>query len=123
MTGNGRGQVTGLGGVFWRAKDPEALAAWYAEVLGVTLGGPNPQAAGLCVPAAFAAESDYWPTDRRFMLNLRVDGLDELIARLQARGIKVDRRAEWDSPETGRFARITDPDGTPVELWEPPGAG
>ena len=115
------GGVTGIGGVFWRAGDPDALAAWYADVLGVTLGGPNPQAAGVCVPAAFATNSDYWPADRDFMLNLRVAGLDDLVARLEARGIAVERRDAWDTPEIGRFARITDPEGTPVELWEPAG--
>lgn len=114
------GRVVGLGGVFWRAADPAGLAAWYAGHLGVTLGGPNPQAAGLCVPAAFPADTGYWPAERGFMLNLRVEGLDALVQRLQARGIAVERRAEWDTPETGRFARITDPEGTPVELWEPP---
>lgn len=114
------GRVLGLGGVFWRAADPAALAAWYAEHLGVALGGPIPQASGVAVPAVFAPDDGYWPTDRAFMLNLRVEGLDDLVARLTAAGIAVERRAEWDTPETGRFARLTDPEGTPVELWEAP---
>jgi predicted enzyme related to lactoylglutathione lyase len=57
---------------------------------------------------------------KAFMLNLRVAGLDGLLAGLRAAGIAVETRADWDSPETGRFARIHDPEGNPVELWEPP---
>ena len=56
------------------------------------------------------------------MLNLRVSGLDALIADLRAHGVAVETRAEWDNPETGRFARIHDPEGNPIELWEPPAA-
>lgn len=115
------GRITGIGGVFFRARDPEALAAWYAEHLGVTSFGPWPQEAGISVFAPFKADTDYWPADRTFMLNLRVDGLDALLSRLAADGIGIETRPEeWDTPETGRFARIHDPEGTPIELWEPP---
>lgn len=117
------GTVTGIGGLFFRARDPQALAAWYAEVLGVPSFAPWAQAPGAAVFAPFDADTDYWPAERAFMLNLRVTGLDDLVARLEARGLVVERRAEWDTPETGRFARITDPEGTPVELWEPPEQG
>jgi predicted enzyme related to lactoylglutathione lyase len=116
------GSVTGIGGVFFRARDPEALARWYAEHLGVPSHGPWPQAAGIAVFAPFAAATDYWPADRAWMLNLRVEGLDALVARLAAAGIAAERREAWDNPDVGRFARITDPEGHPVELWEPPGA-
>lgn len=54
------------------------------------------------------------------MLNFRVAGLDTLVSRLERAGIVAERRAEWDSPETGRFARIHDPEDNPIELWEPP---
>jgi predicted enzyme related to lactoylglutathione lyase len=114
-------RVTGIGGVFFRARDPDALAKWYAEHLGVTSFGPWPQDAGVSVFAPFPESTDYWPEGRQWMLNLRVEGLDALIARLQAAGIAVETRpGEWDTPETGRFARITDPEGNPVELWQPP---
>lgn len=113
--------ITGLGGVFFRARDPEALSAWYRDVLGVPTGGPMPQAAGYSVLAPFARDTDYWPADRAFMLNLRVTGLEALVARLEAAGIAVARRAEWDDPQVGRFARLHDPEGTPIELWEPAG--
>lgn len=123
--------VLGIGGLFFRAHDPDALSAWYRDRLGVgagcsasgagdadpwswqTLGGP-------VVFAPFKQTTDYFPADRQFMLNLRVSGIDELIASLQAAGTAVETRAEWDAPETGRFARIHDPEGNVIELWEPP---
>lgn len=114
------GRVTGIGGIFFRAADPDALVAWYAEHLSVTSFGPWPQAEGIAVFAPFKRDTDYWPADKQWMLNLRVDGLDGLIANLQAAGIAVETRPdEWDDPTTGRFARITDPEGNAVELWEP----
>ncbi len=113
--------VTGIGGLFFRAKDPKALGAWYAEHLGVGTGqwGLWDQQAGKTVFSPFAADSDYFPADRQYMLNLRVDGLDELLGALRSAGIEVITNPEWDSPEVGRFARIHDPEGNPVELWEP----
>jgi len=123
--------VTGIGGLFFRARDPEALAAWYAEHLGVGAGfGPNGEktadewhwqtAAGPLVFAPFKQTTDYFPAEKQWMLNLRVTELDALLARLSAAGIEAERRAEWDTPETGRFARIADPEGNAIELWEPP---
>ncbi len=115
------GHVTGIGGVFFRAGHPESLAKWYADHLGVTPFGPWPQAEGVSVFAPFPADTDYWPAGKQWMLNLRVSGLDALVARLEAAGIVAERRPEeWDTPETGRFARITDPEGNEIELWEPP---
>ena len=70
----------------------------------------------------FEASTDHFPAAQQAMLNLRVDGLDALLARLRAAGIVVLTRAEWDTPETGRFARIHDPEGNAIELWEPPAA-
>lgn len=115
------GRVTGIGGIFFRANDPDALSAWYGEHLGVTSFGPWPQAEGVSVFAPFKAQTDYWPAGKQWMLNLRVDGLDALILALQASAIAVETRPdEWDDPKTGRFARIVDPEGNHVELWEPP---
>ena len=113
------GRIMGLGGLFFRANDPEALAAWYAEHLGIGANGPWAQEAGFAVLGLFEAASDYWPADRSFTFNLRVDGLDALTARLEAAGIAVQRNPDWDMPEVGRFVRIEDPEGNPIELWEP----
>ncbi|WP_085810037.1 VOC family protein [Sphingomonas sp. TZW2008] len=123
--------VLGIGGLFFRARDPDALSAWYRTHLGVgagcnasgdgaasewfwqTQGGPT-------VFAPFRADSDYFAADKAWMLNLRVSDLAGLVATLAASGIAAETRTEWDSPETGRFARIHDPEGNAIELWEPP---
>ena len=113
--------VTGIGGLFFRSRDPQALAAWYEENLGVGGGehGVWDQQAGPTVFAPFDADTDYFPAEKQWMLNLRVDGLDALKAALEATGIEVVTNPEWDAPGVGRFARIHDPEGNTVELWEP----
>ena len=113
--------VTGIGGLFFRARNPEALSAWYSTHLGVGGGewGLWNQQAGPTVFAPFPADSDYFSRDKQWMLNLRVDDLDALVASLAAAGIEVTINPEWDQPGVGRFARILDPEGNPVELWEP----
>lgn len=116
--------VTGLGGVFFRATDPAGLAAWYKTHLGIdVMAGANPtpwiQEAGPTVFAPFPADTDYFGrAEQAFMLNFRVRDLDALLAELRAAGIEVTTNPDWDS-EVGRFARIQDPEGNPVELWEP----
>ena len=113
--------ITGVGGIFFRGKDPKALAAWYATHLGVGGGdwGLWEQQAGPTVFSPFKDDTDYFPADKQWMINFRVDGLDDLIARLGAAGIDVITNPEWNAPEVGRFARIHDPEGNPIELWEP----
>lgn len=115
--------VTGIGGVFFRSRDPKALAAWYAKHLGV---GPSregewgwSQQAGPTEFQPFKADSDYFPADRQWMINFRVDDLGGLIDSLKAAGIDVHTQPDWDMPGVGRFARIHDPEGNPIELWEP----
>jgi predicted enzyme related to lactoylglutathione lyase len=114
--------VTGIGGMFFRAKDPQALLAWYSQHLGVTMQGYEPwqQQAGPTVFMPFSADTDYFPTDKQWMLNFRVSGLEAMISTLREAGIEVVTKVEWNTPETGQFARIHDPEGNPVELWEPP---
>jgi predicted enzyme related to lactoylglutathione lyase len=114
--------VTGIGGIFFRAKDPKSMSAWYAEHLGVGAGewGVWQTESGPSVFSPFAADSDYFPADRQWMINLRVTGLDALLATLRAAGIEVITKTEWDDPAVGRFARIHDPEGNPIELWEAP---
>ncbi|WP_338066151.1 VOC family protein [Phenylobacterium deserti] len=111
--------MTGIGGLFFRGQDTTALAAWYEEHLGVP--GFWAQEAGPTVFAPFKADSDYFAADKAFMINLRVDDLDGMIAKLSAAGVAVETRPdEWDNPQTGRFARIHDPEGNAIELWQPP---
>jgi len=112
-------KVTGIGGIFFRARDPEALAAWYRRNLGITQPDVTVwlQEAGPTVFSPFRADTDYFAADRQWMLNLRVG----LIAELRAAGIAVETRADWDGDGSyGTFARIHDPEGTPIELWQPP---
>ena len=113
--------VTGIGGLFFRAKDPAALAAWYAEHLGVGGGemGLWEQQAGPTVFSPFDAATDYFPMEKQWMLNFRVEGLDALKESLEAKGLEVITNPEWDAPGVGRFARIQDPEGNTIELWEP----
>ncbi|WP_404372005.1 VOC family protein [Sphingomonas sp. MMS24-J45] len=123
--------VLGIGGLFFRSHDPDALSAWYKTYLGIGAGcTANPGATpdpwfwetqgGPVIFAPFKVDTDYFAADKQFMLNLRVSEIDGLIATLTAAGIAVETRAEWDDPSTGRFARIHDPEGNAVELWQPP---
>lgn len=123
--------VLGMGGLFFRARDPDALAAWYARHLNVGPGCSGDPAVppndwfwqvqgGPFVFAPFSEATDYFAADKAFMINLRVSGLADMIRDLTAAGVAVETRAEWDSPEAGRFARIHDPEGNAIELWEPP---
>lgn len=112
--------ITGIGGLFFRSKDPGALSEWYKTHLGVDVGGIWSQQAGPTLMVPFPDSSDYFPADKQWMINFRVEGIDALLASLRAAGIEVITKAEWDTPETGRFGRIHDPEGNVVELWEPP---
>jgi glyoxylase I family protein len=115
-------KITGIGGLFFRAADPAGLMAWYARWFGMPCDGmPWQTEGGPTVFAPFKATTDYFPVEKQFMLNLRVAGLSDLIADMQSAGNAVETRAEWDGDGTyGRFARVHDPEGNPIELWEPP---
>ena len=122
-------RVTGIGGVFFKSrKDRKALAAWYQQHLGMRLedfGGailkwPEDTAEdrGLTVWHVADPNSDWFsPSESAFMINYRVDDLDELIADLKKAGIELVKGPE--SHENGKFAWILDPDGNKLELWEP----
>lgn len=123
--------VVGMGGLFFRAKDPDALSAWYKQWLGVGAGcttDPDVPAnewvwhtqGGPMVFAPFKADSDYFAADKAFMLNLRVDDLDAVLAPFRAAGVDIITKTEWDDPSLGRFARVHDPEGNAIELWECP---
>lgn len=116
-------KVTGLGGFFFRSRDPQALAAWYHTHLGiadmVSLGTEVwQQQAGPTVFAPFKADTAYFAADQPFMLNFRVSDLEGLLADLKAAGVKID--AERTQDDQGSFAWIYDPDGRKIELWQPP---
>jgi predicted enzyme related to lactoylglutathione lyase len=123
--------VVGLGGFFWRAQDPEGLKAWYREHLGVGGGCGtdeqgqssdwfwHPEPGGVMLEP-FKASTDYFEADKAFMFNFRVRDMDSLLDQLNAAGIDIITKDEWDTPEMGRFARIHDPEGNAIELWEPP---
>jgi len=115
--------VTGIGGVFFRAKNPDALLQWYRVHLGVVAEGHAhwDQAGGPTVIMPFASDTDYWPDTKQWMINFRITDLDELLSQLRQSDIAVETNPAWDTPELGRFARIHDPEGNPIELWEPPG--
>jgi glyoxylase I family protein len=117
-------RVTGIGGFFFRSSDPDRLAQWYDQHLGVA---PPPssydvptwqQQAGPTVFAAFAADGDdphLGPGG--WGLNLRVRDLEAMVAQLEQAGIDV--QVDPETYPNGRFAQLADPDGNPVQLWEP----
>ncbi len=123
--------VLGIGGLFFRANDPDALNAWYRDHLGIGAGCAAQDTgdidewtwktqAGPVVFAPFKADTDYFAADKQYMLNLRVADLDGMLPALMAAGIAVETRPEWNDPSVGKFARIHDPEGNAIELWEPP---
>jgi predicted enzyme related to lactoylglutathione lyase len=118
-------RALGVGGIFFRARDPKALSAWYEQHFGITrvdatsLFFDGPTAAGMTVFAHFPHDTAYFGTGtQQAMLNLRVENLDALLTELAAAGVSIDPKR--DDQSYGRFAWITDPEGNRVELWESP---
>jgi predicted enzyme related to lactoylglutathione lyase len=119
-------KVTGLGGIFFKSRDPAALGAWYAQHLGLNVeewGGvrfdENERRPGYTLWSPFAADTGYFgPGAQSYMINFRVDDLDALLAQLRSAGVAVDERV--DESEFGRFGWVVDPEGTRIELWQPP---
>ena len=123
-------RVTGIGGIFFKSKDPKALGEWYRIHLGVNVeewGGAgfkwvspeNPSGIGTTIWSPFKEDTQYFaPSTAPFMVNYRVDDLHALLAQLQSEGCNVDSKVE--ESEYGKFAWIIDPDGNKLELWEPP---
>lgn len=118
-------KVTGIGGFFFRAQDPKALAKWYYEHLGVD---PVPasydvqpwiQREGPTAFVPFPADTDYWASEKRWMINFRVADLDAMAGQLRAAGIAVE--IDPQRYPNGRFANIEDPEGNSIQLWEPKG--
>jgi predicted enzyme related to lactoylglutathione lyase len=123
--GPGAGHVTGVGGLFFKSRDPRALAAWYRDVMGLrieTWGGatlrtdaPGRPPVVVWSPYPDTAES-MAPSTRDFIVNFAVDDLDAFAAKLSAKGVDVHKQP---ADPNGAFAWILDPDGTKIELWQP----
>ena len=123
-------RVTGIGGVFFKSKDPKALAEWYRVHLGLDVeewGGvafkwvtpENPSGTGSTVWSPFKEDTDYFaPSQAAFMVNYRVENLHALLAALREEGCKVEDKVE--ESDYGKFGWVTDPEGNKVELWQPP---
>jgi len=121
-------KVLGFGGVFFRAQDPVALAAWYRQHLGITPApssyeeSPWQEKGGPSGFAPFPEDTAYFGDPKKaWMVNFRVRDLDAMVAQLQGAGIAVTINPEVYP--NGRFARLHDPEGNPIELWQPAGQG
>jgi predicted enzyme related to lactoylglutathione lyase len=122
-------KVTGIGGIFIKAKNPKTLAAWYRDNLGVEFGEntyanfkwinePDTNAPGITVLSFFKEESEYFnPSKNNCMLNFRVKDLHTLLRELSHKGVDVIDKTEYHS--YGSFGWIMDPEGNKIELWEP----
>jgi predicted enzyme related to lactoylglutathione lyase len=122
-------RVTGLGGVFFKAENPEQLYAWYEKHLGLKRNqgcvifpwrhANDPDKKGTTVWSLFKKDTKYFePSRASLMVNYRVGDLDALLEVLRREGVEIDPKRE-DS-EYGRFAWIMDPEGNRIELWQPP---
>ena len=119
-------KAIGIGGLFFRAHDPAALGQWYQEHLGVSLTPtsyedlPWRQEAGPTAFSPFPEATEYFGDSKQiWMVNFRVRDLDAMAAQLQAAGIEID--VDPQHYPNGRFARLHDPEGNPIELWQPAG--
>lgn len=130
MSTKTKNRVTGLGGVFFKAQQPDKLYEWYEKHLGIGReeGGVSifrwrddeqPDKRAMTIWSIFPRSTEYFGSDdQTFMLNYRVADLEAVLAALKEEGVEIDPRRE-DS-EYGRFAWIIDPEGNRIELWEPP---
>ncbi len=123
-------RVTGIGGIFFKCKDPKALGEWYRRHLGLDVqdwggvafrwaGPENPQGAGTTIWSPFKEDSAYFaPSTAPFMINYRVEDLHAVLTSLRAEGCTVDSKIE--ESEYGKFGWVMDPEGNRLELWQPP---
>lgn len=121
-------KVTGIGGIFLKANDPDAMYTWYNRHLGLATNeygttfefhpAGNPEKKGYTVWSLFKTTTDYFePSSKEFMINFRVDDLEWLLAELKKEGI--EQIGETQVYDYGKFAHILDPEGNKIELWEP----
>lgn len=122
-------RVTGIGGIFFKTKNPKNLRTWYEEHLGIKCGEhgtefywrekDNAERIGLTVWSPFPDNTKYFdPSPSSFMINYRVADLKQLIEQLKNEGVTI--AGDLEEHEYGKFAWIIDPDGNKIELWEPP---
>lgn len=119
-------RVTGIGGIFFKSKDPKALAQWYQTHLGIPIeawGGAafrwGGEHSGTTIWNAFSADTGYFaPSSASFMVNYRVEDLHALMAALRDEGVQIE--GEIQESEYGKFGWVMDPEGNKLELWEPP---
>jgi predicted enzyme related to lactoylglutathione lyase len=123
-------RVTGIGGIFFKAKDPVALRAWYKEHLGIDVqewGGTaftwtdesgKPMSGTTVWSVGGPAGDQFAPSTAPFMINYRVADLDALLAALRSEGCNVLEKT--DNSDYGKFGWVLDPEGNKVELWQPP---
>jgi predicted enzyme related to lactoylglutathione lyase len=125
-------RAIGIGGIFFKARDPKALGAWYGKHLGVEAPygfhkfpwrhADAPDKKGMTVWAPKDADTTYFaPSESPFMINYIVEDLDAVLAALRAEGVTVDDKR--DDGEFGKFGWAMDPEGNRIELWEPPKEG
>ena len=116
-------RVTGIGGVFFKARNKDRLVAWYREHLGVDVqewGGAIFSGNAQMTWTVFKQDSDYFgPGEQRYMINYKVSNLNGMLTRLRAAGVTVDAKVE--ESDFGKFGWIVDPEGNRIELWEPTG--
>jgi predicted enzyme related to lactoylglutathione lyase len=117
-------KVAGIGGLFFRAHDPKALGSWYQQHLGIALTPTSEgaavweQEAGPTVFSPFPETTKYFGDPQKvWMINFRVHDLDKMVVQLRTAGIEVKDPESY--PNIGRFARLHDPEGNPIELWQP----
>lgn len=122
-------RVVGIGGVFFKSKDPEKLRAWYQEHLGLEFDAygsvvfhcpesPEEQKAAQTVWSLFPGDTKYFaPSNAPFMINYRVENLKALLQQLRSEGVTVDDKV--DEADYGSFGWIMDPEGNRIELWQP----
>ena len=125
-------RVVGLGGIFFKAQDPEKLGAWYKKHLGLPVedwGGVSfresppaanaPKRESYIAWSPFGTDTDYFaPSEKPFMFNFRVNDLAAVLSELRREGVQVDDKV--DESEFGKFGWLMDPEGNRIELWEPP---
>jgi catechol 2,3-dioxygenase-like lactoylglutathione lyase family enzyme len=123
-----QGKILGIGGIFFKSIQPQAMKDWYGQHLGLADSGQgvmlpwrekdNPEREQMTIWSVFPGDTQYFqPSPAPFMINYIVDDLDALLERLAKAGVRIDPKRQDES--YGRFAWIYDPDGNKIELWQP----